>query len=101
MNFVIKSRALDGSRPIHRRTFITLLIEFGIPKVTYNGGRRMFTKWKRRDLWDIYDMVRERWKKLRRMLHPDVSRNNYRRFAVMSAIHDALLARFKQRGYSP
>lgn len=102
MNFVIKSTQIAvGKRPVQRWKLSQLLIAFGVPQLLhpFHGGHRsMFPKWGKRSLWDVVDLVKERWKQLRRQLHPDVSGLGYEPFAVMSAIHDTIMRRLKQKG---
>jgi hypothetical protein len=102
MNFVIISRKLPVAQcPIQHRKLAQLLNQFGIAKVRHPCGRMvMFTKHSHRTLWDVWELVKERWKKLCRQLHPDVSGNSYEQFAVMSAIHDMILLRLKKKGIS-
>jgi len=52
----------------------------------------------RRNLWDVWEMVRNRWKKIRRELHPDVTGGSYEPFAVMSAIYGMIMKRLRERG---
>lgn len=103
MNFIIKGqRAICGRRPVHYRTLPNLLVQFGIAKCrNRNGGEpAMFPKrrgQRRRSLWEIFELVRARWKELR-WLHPDVSGGSHELFAVMSAIHDVIMLRLKRKG---
>jgi hypothetical protein len=104
MDFIIKSSAVaPGCRPIHRWTLITLLKRFGIQEVRcpYHGHRAIMGRHIRRSLWDIWDLVKARWGVLRRKLHPDVTGQGYEAFAVMSAVHDAILVRLKAKGIGP
>lgn len=99
MKLRLSTKYMEGKRPIHVWPLSTLLKRFGIPHVRpKTGGRAMFSKTNKRSLWDIWEMVQNRWKKLRRQLHPDASNNSYERFAVMSAMYDAIILRLKQRG---
>ena len=100
MNFVIKSTHLTvGKRPIHLLPLSALLTRFGIEFVRDRAGHCVhFGKHTRRSLWEVWDLVRAKWRELRRRLHPDVSGLDYSHFAVISSIHDMILKRLKSRG---
>ncbi len=101
MNFIIKSSCVAiGRRPIHKMPLDALLVRFGVEKVRdpADSWPRMFGRRIKRTLWDVLDLVKARWHKLRKELHPDVSSHSYEIFAVMSAIHDMILIRLKQKG---
>lgn len=61
-------------------------------------GKSVPMQLKKYSLWDLWELVRERWKKLRRELHPDVSGKHYACFGKMSHIYDTIMLRFKARG---
>lgn len=92
-----------GRRPIHRWTLLTLLRRFGIKETCcpYHGHRAIMGRHIRRSLWDIWDLVKARWKHLRRKLHPDGTGQGYEAFAIMSAVHDTIILRLKAKGIGP
>lgn len=88
-----------GNRPAHLCRLSTLLNRFGIPGEPQrdNNVPTQFSKHSQRSLWDVWELVRARWKHLCRILHPDVG-GKAKEFAKMSAIHDVILFRLKKRG---
>lgn len=124
MNFILKSSyASIGSRPIHHWTLSRLLNNFGVSRfadpVYYTPPvqreRRQYrTRWVRvqryqarqkyrckrieRNLWDLWDVVRARWRALSRKLHPDVSGGDGSQFATMCRIYITIKQRFQNLG---
>ena len=103
MNFIIKTQHWRvGKVPIHRSKLGSLLYLFGIPPIkTKRGEIYQIGHKHKRNLWELWDLVKARWKQLRRELHPDVAHIGHESFAIMSATHDAIIIRLKRMGIGP
>jgi hypothetical protein len=98
-NFVITTGRLPaGKLPPHRATLPCLLRRFGVDEERMvNNYSGYFGKYAKRDLWDIWEAVRVRWRKIALKFHPDRGCKT-KQFTILSEIHAVIIKRLRQRG---
>lgn len=108
MNFIITSNRMPiGKKPTHLCPLSTLLRRFGVEPEWprgYGENGAYFGKYAKRSLWDIWEAVRARWKKMVWRWHPDLHpgcRSSTKKFASMSEVHDQILIRLRKQGIFP